>query len=210
MKKPPKMDANLHEGVARSGAGMERTALLAAPRLIVAFRRLKRFLKRMANGIEAHGDRVLEAEEAVGEIVDLLSDVPEVFHGARGRRSPAEQRVMRAEAEAGVASVQIRPQADGAGEVSVNGRKSFRLAPNLRILLAVLIAPGPCADDGLIGWQANAKVATALNKHTGGTLSPSAVPRLVYRLRNAFRDAGENWYLIQTNRRRGVRVALRG
>jgi len=117
---------------------------------------------------------------------------------------------MRAEAEAGVSSLQIMRRADGTAEVSVSGRRSFALAPKLATLLAVLVAPGDHADDGLLGWRTKAEVATALNKKTGGVLAPGAVPKLVYKLRRAFRDAGENWLLIQTNREQGVRLAVRG
>ena len=116
---------------------------------------------------------------------------------------------MRAEAAAGVASLAITRQPDGAGAVSVNGRLPFRLQPKLAAFLAVLAVPAGRAEDGLVEWHSKAELAAALNKNTGGTTAPHGVAKLVYGLREAFRDAGENWLLIQTNRERGVRVALR-
>jgi DNA-binding winged helix-turn-helix (wHTH) protein len=35
------------------------------------------------------------------------------------------------------------------------------------------------------------------------------VTQTIYKLRAALRDAGQNWFLIQTDRRGGVRFALR-
>jgi DNA-binding winged helix-turn-helix (wHTH) protein len=48
-----------------------------------------------------------------------------------------------------------------------------------------------------------------LQKHTGRAAFPSDVPKIMRRLREAFEKAGENVFLIQTNRARGVRFALR-
>ena len=115
---------------------------------------------------------------------------------------------MRAEARAGVPTLVIGWHADGAGEVSVNGRRSFRLPPKLAALLAVIADRDGEDDGGLVRWRTQAEVTTALNKRTGGTLGPRAVPGLVYKLREAFRDAGENWFLIDTNRQGEVRARV--
>ena len=91
----------------------------------------------------------------------------------------------------------------------MNGRRSFRLPPQLATLVAVLTTPGPPAEDGLMRWPTNAEVAAALNKVAGGAVPRHRLPKLI-KLRTAFDDAGENSLLIQTNCKRGVRVAVRG
>jgi hypothetical protein len=177
--------------------------------LVRAFHRMQERLQRLAGRLSDACDDVDAAAKAMEDLVDRLSGVSDIRPKRRPHGWAEEQRVMRAEAEAGASSLQVVRRADGSGEVSVGGRRSFALPPKLATLLAVLGVPGDAADDGLCGWRTNAEVARALNEKSGGAVSPGAVPKLVYMLRRAFRDAGENWLLVQTNRVRGVRLAVR-
>jgi hypothetical protein len=189
--------------------GSRRDAAIDVVVLAKVFRRMQQRLQRLASRLSDACDVVDAAAKAMEELAQELPGVSEVSRQRGGVRSPEEQRVMRAEADAGASSLQVMRHADGTGEVSVNGRRPFALPPKLATLLAVLVVPGDEADDDLLGWHTKSMVAAALNKKTGGALSPGAVPKLVYKLRRAFRDAGENWLLIQTNRERGVRLAVR-
>ena len=166
-------------------------------------------LERLASRLSDACDDVDEAAKAMEDLVGRLAGVTDVAGPRRPGHSPESQRLMRAEAEAGAWSVDVLRSADGACTVSVGGRRAFALPPKLAVLVTVLALPGGATHEGRPGWWTTAEVATALNKRTGGAVAPSAVPRLVYKLRRAFRDAGENAHLVQTNRAWGVRLAVR-
>jgi hypothetical protein len=202
MRRPPKSRPRPSD--APANAAVDLVALLRI------LRALQRGLEQLAGRLSDEAEEADALAKLFADLVDRLSGIAGVTSPRRAARSPEEENVMRAEAEAGVASLQIKRRADGAGDVTINGRRSFRLPPKLTTLLAVLVAPGRCADDGLLEWQTTSEVATALNKRTGGTTSPRSVPKLVYKLRKAFREEGENWFLIRASREHGVRVAVRG
>ena len=187
-------------------------AFLADPRFAAALRRLQHKLERLATRLADVGEDVDDAARALDLLVSALPGALAVVppSGPRPRPVTREARgVLRAEADAGVPSLEMVRHADGSLEVSVNGRRSFRLPPLLAMLLCILVAPGATADDGLMGWRSKAEVAAALGKQAERAVSPRDVTRVVHRLRTAFHDAGENWFLIQTHRRLGVRFALR-
>ncbi len=203
MRRPPKRRPRPSDA-APADARVDLVALLRV------LRTLQRGLEQLAGPLSDQCDEADRLARLFADLVERLSGVAGVTPPRRAARSPEEEKVMRAEADVGVVSLEIKRRADGAGEVTVNGRRSFRLPPKLTTLLAILVAPGQCAGDGLLEWRTRSEVATALNKRTGGSTSPKSVPKLVFKLRQAFRDAGENWFLIQRCRERGVRVAVRG
>lgn len=179
--------------------------------MAAALRRLQRKLERLAGRLCEMRDHV---DEAASALEDLVSRLPAgmTMTPTGGRRppfSPHEQGVMRAENDAGAATVHLSPHADGSCDVSVNNRRAFRLPPRLATLLTVLASQQDQASDGLTDWQSKAAVAVALSKRTGRLVSASNVTKSVHMLRKAFREAGENWLLVQTHRERGVRFALR-
>ena len=58
--------------------------------------------------------------------------------------------------------------------------------------------------------MAEIAAALSINKR-GRAVSPDDVPRIVFRLREAFRSKRENWLLIQSRRAtREYRFAIRG
>ena len=175
------------------------------PALLKLLRKAQRQLDRLAGRLSDVSDDVATVAKV---LEDLAGHVPGETVRRRARHSAEEVEMMGVEAEAGVPSLAIRWRADGAGDVSVNGRRSFRLPPKLAALLAIIVARDGEDDGGLVRWRTQAEVATALNKRTGGTLAQRAVPGLVYKLREAFRDAGENVSLIDSNRRGEVRARV--
>lgn len=116
---------------------------------------------------------------------------------------------MRLEGEAGVSAVELRDHPDGSCDVRINGRPPFRVPPQPAILLSILVGTREPDLDGLVRWHTKAEVATALSKRTGHAVTPADVARIVHKLRKAFRDAGENEWLLHVRRARGVRFALR-
>jgi hypothetical protein len=172
--------------------------------------RLKRVLERAASRLE---DIVVEIDALAKEVEDVegFPETPGVTAPPRSRRrrSPQEQRVLRAEADAGVASLRLAWHADGSAELSVNGRPGVRLAPKLATLVAILATPGRYAEDGLPAWRDKGAVAAELSKRTGRTLRARDVTRDIYKLRRVLDRAGENEHIVVTNRRGGVRLAVR-
>jgi hypothetical protein len=177
--------------------------------LLATFRRLQRKLERLAARLAEMQDWVDEVAHAIESLVQDVYDQPNVVPRPRARRSPEEERRMREEARTG-ATATIDAQADGSGEIRLNGRDPFRLSRRLLSLLRVLIAGSPPESDGLPGWSTGSEVAAALTLDARRAVKPDGVARLMYKLRRAFSAAGENPFLIQTNRELGAwRVAVR-
>jgi len=177
--------------------------------LVKALRQLQSDLEDAERKFFAAGEKAHEAAQETALLRKEIVDGGEITPLRRAARSPQEEHVMRAEAEAGASSVDVERDADGKCSVSVSGRRPFPLPPQLAALVTVLAMPGGASHDGRPGWWTRAEVATAINKQTGAGLAAGAVPRLVNKLKDRFREAGENWHLIQSNRRWGVRLALR-
>lgn len=113
-------------------------------------------------------------------------------------------------AETGVAKLEIKPRSDGLCDVRLDAGKQFKLPPALADLLAILSLEGGASGDGLVGWKTLDEVAILLGKRSGKRLSRHTVTQSIYRLRRElFNRGGANPYLVQTNRRRGVRFALK-
>ena len=134
-----------------------------------------------------------------------------------GEEMPARQKEcgqrrahLRLLADSGATTLEIKPRADGLSEVRIDAGKSFSLPPLLADLLAVLSVNGAASDDGLVGWKTIDEVAILLGKRSSRRLSRHAVTQSIYRLRKELFSRGEvNPYLVQTNRRRGLRFALK-
>ena len=192
--------------------GEDPLSVLTDGSLAAALVRVQRVLERFMWDLEDAREEAQLAVGALAELATLLSSGGTAgarLASPRVRRSPEELRLMRAEAEAGVASMDLTFRSDGSATVRVNGRPPFTLTPKLAALLDILAAPGRDAGDGLVGWRTRAEVAAALSKRTGRSMSPTGVTQSIHVLRRTFRTAGENWLLFQKHSRLGVRFALR-
>ncbi len=159
--------------------------------------------------------RVDDEVEKIARVAKILADlsredaqIGDQGPAAKGRES-AQESVLREEARVGC-TLALAWKADGAADVRVNGGRTFRLPPKPAALLGVISEPGSrLASDGSAGWHSYAEVAAALGKITGRATSTRNVIQSIHKLRRAFRDAGQNWFLIHTDRRGAVRFALR-
>jgi hypothetical protein len=139
-----------------------------------------------------------------------LSPVPECEKPARQHEGGPRREHLRLLADSGATTLEIKPRSDGSSDVRIDAGKRFALPPMLADLLSVLSLTGATADDGLIAWKTIDEVAILLGKRSSRRFSRHAVTQSIYRLRKElFNRGGANPYLIQTNRRRGVRFALR-
>ena len=141
-----------------------------------------------------------------GAFASACEDEKPAGHKERGHRR--EQ--LRLLADSGTTTLEITPRSDGFSDVRIDAGKSFSLPPLLADLLSILSLSGSPNDDGLVGWKTIDEVAILLGKRTNRRFSRHAVTQSVYRLRKElFNRGGVNPYLVQTNRRRGVRFALK-
>jgi hypothetical protein len=113
-------------------------------------------------------------------------------------------------ADSGAALLEIKSRSDGLCDVRIDAGRQFKLPPVLADLLSILSLDGGQSDDGLVGWKTLDEVAILLGKRSGKRFSRHTVTQSVYRLRRElFKRGGANPYLVQTNRRRGIRFALK-
>lgn len=113
-------------------------------------------------------------------------------------------------AETGASSLEIRARPDGMSDIRIDGGKQFTLPPTLADLMTALSIDNGAGDGGFVGWKTLKEIADYLAGQSGKPVSKRAVTQNVYRLRKELFDrGGVNPYLVQTNRRRGFRFALR-
>jgi hypothetical protein len=95
-------------------------------------------------------------------------------------------------------------------DIRIDGGKQFSLPPTLADLLTALSIDNGLSDDEFVGWKTLGEVAEYLARRSGRPVTKRAITQNVYRLRKELFDrGGVNPYLVQTNRRRGVRFAFR-
>jgi hypothetical protein len=160
-------------------------------------------------------DRISRAEELADQIACDLADLERLLSvDPAGRRPHVRPKRVRelagASMNARVSEVLIKRRDDDWGLVSLDGVTEFALPPMLTDLLAILCADAEPSADDLVAWKTLDEVAKRLGKKIGRPFSRHAVTQHVYRLRRElFARGGANPLLVQTNRRRGVRMALR-
>lgn len=141
-----------------------------------------------------------------GALVEPCGD--EQTFGRKDKGQLREQ--LRLLAETGAATLEIKPRTDGLCDVRIDAGKQFKLPPSLSDLLSILSLDGGASDDGLIGWKTLDEVAILLGKRSGRRFNRHTVTQSIYRLRKElFNRGGVNPFLVQTNRQRGVRFALK-
>jgi hypothetical protein len=193
----------------RRAGGDGRQAELEA--LVRDLARRYRALVARISGAELLADSLAFEIARLEELIAQGAGAPAAGGAAaaqrEGRRAKDELRQL---AESGVSTVEIKSRADGLADVRVDGGKEFQLPPALADLLRVLALDCGPTDDGLVGWKTPDEVAILLGKVAGRRSSRHGVAQNVYRLRRElFERGGANPFLVQSNRRRGLRFALR-
>jgi hypothetical protein len=147
-------------------------------------------------------------EECLDDGVDDSADDGASFSSLETQAKP--NKPLRYLAEAGISSLEIKARADGMADVRIDGGKQFTLPPALADLMTALSIDNGLSDDAFVGWKNLAEIAEYLAGRAGKPVSKRAITQNVYRLRRELFDrGGVNPYLVQTNRRRGIRFALR-
>lgn len=147
-------------------------------------------------------EKALETGAPVEPCVDVESS---------GRKESGQMKEqLRLLADSGAVLLEIKSRSDGLCDVRIDAGRQFKLPPVLADLLAILSLDGGTSDDGLVRWKTLDEVAILLGKRWGKRFSRHTVTQSVHRLRRElFARGGVNPYLVQTNRRRGARFALK-
>jgi hypothetical protein len=172
--------------------------------------RLRNLAERQRSLIKRISRIEIEADAIAQELFELIE---EDYVIARVSKAPGKYeaaRTLKEMADAGVATLEIKPRSDGLSDARIDGGKAFTLPPMLADLLYVLSIDSGRSFDNMVGFKTFAEVAILLRKKAGKELTRRAVVQNIFRLRNELRTrGGVNPFLIQTNRRLGVRFALR-
>jgi hypothetical protein len=182
---------------------------------------LRRLVSRLARRYRQLVTRISSAELLADELSLDLAKLEECFNEDDAKAQAAElylnernssrvQEQLRRVAESGALGLEIKRRSDGVAEVSIDSGQPFTLSPVLADLLYILAVDTGLTTDELIGWKSLDEVAILLGKKEGRKLARHAVTQSIYRLRRElFNRGGVNPFLVQTNRWRGVRFALK-
>jgi hypothetical protein len=174
-------------------------------------RRHRSLLSRLSNA-ELLADTIALDLSRIEKCLETgeLAPVGEDERLARQKECGQRRDQLRLLADSGATTLEIKPRSDGLSDVRIDAGKRFSLPPFLADLLSVLSLNGATSDDGLVGWKTIDEIAILLGKRSSRRFSRHAVTQSIYRLRKElFNRGGANPYLVQTNRRRGVRFALK-
>ena len=146
---------------------------------------------------------------------ECLDDGADGFEGDGAAASSPDtslkpSRPLRYLAESGTSSLEIKSRPDGMADIRIDGGKKFTLPPTLADLMTALSIDNGLSEDAFVGWKTVGEIAEYLAKRSGRPATKRAITQNVYRLRRELFDrGGVNPYLVQTNRRRGLRFAIR-
>jgi len=151
-------------------------------------------------------DRAIAAD-ATGRLTAVADDALRL--AAKARRDRVRAASLRAQAEGGVRRLDVRVRATGGASVRADEGKWFELPGVLANLLLVLASAVGTGADGFPGWQPIEQVVEQIGRKIGKNPSRRAVTQAVYRLRGTLGANGLNPYLLQVDRRQGLRFLVR-
>ncbi len=149
-------------------------------------------------------------ERLIDRIEQLEQEI-DSFRAACASRTLDGYRGIPPGAEPIVHAIDIHKLSNGSVEVALDGGRRFKLPPQLAEVF-LFIASGrknPDHQDPLVGWRTRKEILDYLGGSSGRTYPQRFVNNLIHRLKDLLRAAGYSRNLIQTHRRRGVRLAYR-
>jgi hypothetical protein len=201
--------------------GKERNVAQARryPEMLVLMRELARRYKNLVTKISKAEMNATFIEYEMFQLLKMLEEVSDegtedfaesVAKESRGGEQTKAKKPLFYLAESGTSSLEIKPRPDGMADIRIDGGKRFTLPPALADLMTALSIDNGLSEDSLVGWKSVKEIAEYLSKQSGKPVTRRAITQSVYRLRKELFDrGGVNPYLVQTNRRRGIRFALR-
>jgi hypothetical protein len=186
--------------------------------MLVLMRGIARRYKNLVSKISRAEMNATFIEYEMFQLLKLMEDALHQSAGEFGgaaeisaQDAPAKMnKSLRYLADAGAAMLEIKTRPDGMADVRIDGGKSFTLPPTLADLITALSIDNGQCEDAFVGWKTIREVADYLSRQSNKPVTKRAITQNIYRLRRELFDrGGVNPYLIQTNRRRGIRFALR-
>jgi len=211
------MQSPMNTTVKSSAAELRASRAQRHAEMLVLMRGIARRYKNLVNKISR---AEMNATFIEYEMFQLLKMMEEVIQQSTGEAevpgfapSDAPSKVnksLRYLADAGATMLEIKTRPDGMADVRIDGGKSFTLPPTLADLITALSIDNGQCEDAFVGWKTIREVADYLSRQSNKPVTKRAITQNIYRLRRELFDrGGVNPYLIQTNRRRGIRFALR-
>lgn len=198
--------------------GEERRASRARhyAEMLVLMRGIARRYKNIVNKISKAEMNASFIEYEMFQLVKMMEEWTDETDDNRdtpefdAQKRDGVKRPLRYLAESGASTLEIKALPDGSAMVRIDGGKEFTLPPTLVDLMSALSIDNGQRDDAFVGWKSVKEVAEFLTKRSGKPATKRAITQNLYRLRRElFERGGVNPYLVQTNRRRGLRFALR-
>jgi hypothetical protein len=197
-------------------AGDERSARARRhAELLVLVRALARRYKNLVSRISKAEINATFIEYELFQLLKMMEESLEAPENDGGSTATLEAQVrprksLRYLAESGTSVLEIKARPDGTADVRIDGGKQFTLPPTLADLITALSIDNGSSEDAFVGWKTVKEIAEYLTKQSGKQVTKRAITQNIYRLRKELFDrGGVNPYLVQTNRRRGIRFALR-
>ncbi len=160
----------------------------------------RREIRAALGALDAQIDRLGQLERKIQMLIDLCPP-----------QSLGEKEAIIAGADPVVYNMDVDYRADGYIVVALDGGKRFKLPPQLAEVFLFISAAEKEQDgrDPLVGWRSRAEILELVTSSARRTFPKRYVNNLVHRLKQALRHAGYNIGLIQTHRRKGVRLAYK-
>lgn len=191
-------------------------------RLCALLRRLRRLagvaddLQKRVSSTELMADSLVRDFEIVQDefrdLLDLENGMHEGLPRPSRRRRPAPRpRLPPDSVVVKTAKIDIQMRSRGRSRVEIDGGKTLDLTPRLATLLSILASDGAPASGPMVGWKTKDETAMLMERRFGLPFIPHTIHQLTNRLRTEFENIGEPPWLVQTDRRLGMRFAvLRG
>jgi len=183
--------------------------------MLVLMRGLARRYKNLVNKISKAEMNASFIEYEMFQLLRMFEELSEQAPDCLGAESPVGGRSTAKKpllhlAESGASSLEINARTDGMADVRVDGGNQFTLPPMLADLMTALSMDNGRSEDAFVGWKTVSEITDYLTRQQGKPVSRRAITQNVYRLRRELFDrGGVNPYLVQSNRLRGMRLALR-
>jgi hypothetical protein len=181
---------------------MEKDTSGGTPRINIATtcEYWRRELRQMVGALERLVDRIEQLEQ---EISSLQSGCASRTVDGNGQGPHGS--------EPTVYAIDVHKLSNGSIEIALDGGRRFKLPPQLAEVFLFIACGEKSSDhqDPLVGWRSRKEILECLAKSSGRIYKQRFVNNLIHRLKDALSRAGYSRCLIQTHRRRGVRLAYR-
>lgn len=174
-------------------------------------RRLLELIRKALEHNEERADSLLQYINDLEKIASLkYSGLPPFRPTGLIRSSRFDDTsLLKLVAKNGVAELTFEWLETGKAQVRIDGGKALPLPQSLACLLDVLASDSRNDQGQFVDWKTYEQVAKQLKQRLGREFVRHTIDGLVSRLRSKLTKGGVNRFLIQTDKKRGIRFAVR-